>query len=289
VKSDRIARAARVLAVEAAAIDGLREKIDERFARAVDLLRVARGKVVVTGMGKSGLIARKIAATMASTGTPAFFLHAADGIHLNDLGQLAMGFVMIKGLGGPAEVSSAVIDAKPLQAVSAEGCRIEKCKREAGTLEFTRTDEGLPLNFGPLGALNFRFIPIPNELNRYMLAVRNLEPGKYDLKVDGRPVGTWTHEQLAAGINISSATPDGWIPGGPWDAQAALLKMITQSRNELAQCQKTAVYYLGPEAASEPAGVQAARINSEIEQLQRETARPRPYRFVLSAAGEGKQ
>jgi arabinose-5-phosphate isomerase len=94
VKSDRIARAARVLAVEAAAIDGLREKIDERFARAVDLLRVARGKVVVTGMGKSGLIARKIAATMASTGTPAFFLHAADGIH-GDLGMVRRGDVVI--------------------------------------------------------------------------------------------------------------------------------------------------------------------------------------------------
>jgi arabinose-5-phosphate isomerase len=91
---DRIARAARVLAVEAAAIDGLRGKIDARFDRAMDLLRAARGKVVVTGMGKSGLIARKIAATMASTGTPAFFLHAADGIH-GDLGLVRRGDVVI--------------------------------------------------------------------------------------------------------------------------------------------------------------------------------------------------
>ncbi|MGE5247483.1 MAG: SIS domain-containing protein, partial [Verrucomicrobiota bacterium] len=90
MKDDRIARAARVLAVEAAAIEGLREKVDERFGRAVDLLRGARGQVVVTGMGKSGLIARKIAATMASTGTPAFFLHAADGIH-GDLGMVCRG------------------------------------------------------------------------------------------------------------------------------------------------------------------------------------------------------
>jgi hypothetical protein len=117
-----------------------------------------------------------------------------------------------------------------------------------------------------------------------MLVVRNLAPGKYDLKVDGRAVGAWTHEQLARGVNISSATPDGWVPGGPWDAQAALLKMITQSRNELAQMQKTAVHYFGSESATQPAGVHASDINAELETLQRETARPRPYRFVISAA-----
>jgi arabinose-5-phosphate isomerase len=94
VTGDRIARAARVLAVEAAAIDGLREKLDARFGVAVDLLRAARGKVIVTGMGKSGLIARKIAATLASTGTPAFFLHPAEGIH-GDIGMVVRGDVVI--------------------------------------------------------------------------------------------------------------------------------------------------------------------------------------------------
>lgn len=94
MRNDRVARAARVLAVEAAAIEGLRQKVDERFGRAVDLLRATQGKIVVTGMGKSGLIARKIAATMASTGTPAFFLHAGDGIH-GDLGMVRRGDVVI--------------------------------------------------------------------------------------------------------------------------------------------------------------------------------------------------
>jgi arabinose-5-phosphate isomerase len=94
VENDRIARAARVLAVEASAIEGLRRKVDAHFGKAVDLLKAARGKIVVTGMGKSGLIARKIASTMASTGTPAFFLHAADGIH-GDLGMVRRGDVVI--------------------------------------------------------------------------------------------------------------------------------------------------------------------------------------------------
>lgn len=77
----------RVLEIEARAIAALVERLDERFAKAVDLLYRCSGKVVVSGMGKSGLIGQKIAATMASTGTPAFFVHPADGIH-GDLGML---------------------------------------------------------------------------------------------------------------------------------------------------------------------------------------------------------
>jgi arabinose-5-phosphate isomerase len=78
----------RVLAIEARAIAALVDRLDERFAKAVDLLHRCAGKVVVSGMGKSGLIGQKIAATLASTGTPAFFVHPADGIH-GDLGMLA--------------------------------------------------------------------------------------------------------------------------------------------------------------------------------------------------------
>jgi arabinose-5-phosphate isomerase len=78
----------RVLAIEARAISALVDRLDERFAKAVDLLHGCAGKVVVSGMGKSGLIGQKIAATLASTGTPAFFVHPADGIH-GDLGMLA--------------------------------------------------------------------------------------------------------------------------------------------------------------------------------------------------------
>ncbi len=77
--------ARKVLQTEAAAILGLVDRLDARFVRAVELLRDCRGRVIVTGMGKSGIIARKMAATLASTGTPAFFLHPAEAIH-GDLG-----------------------------------------------------------------------------------------------------------------------------------------------------------------------------------------------------------
>jgi arabinose-5-phosphate isomerase len=89
-----LARAVRVLSVEAKAVEELIGRLDDNFARAVELLLGARGKVVVTGMGKSGLIGRKIAATMASTGTPSFFLHPAEGIH-GDIGMVNAGDVVI--------------------------------------------------------------------------------------------------------------------------------------------------------------------------------------------------
>jgi arabinose-5-phosphate isomerase len=79
--------ARKVLQTEAAAILALVERLDERFDRAVDLLRQCRGRVILTGMGKSGIICQKIAATLSSTGTPAFFLHPADAIH-GDLGAI---------------------------------------------------------------------------------------------------------------------------------------------------------------------------------------------------------
>jgi arabinose-5-phosphate isomerase len=78
----------RVLDIEARAVQALLQRLDGGFSEAVDLLYRCKGKVVVSGMGKSGLIGQKIAATMASTGTPSFFLHPAEGLH-GDLGMLA--------------------------------------------------------------------------------------------------------------------------------------------------------------------------------------------------------
>lgn len=84
----------RVLEIEARALARLVDRLDQRFSDAVDVLYACTGKVVVSGMGKSGLIGQKIAATLASTGTPAFFLHPAEGIH-GDLGMLARHDTMI--------------------------------------------------------------------------------------------------------------------------------------------------------------------------------------------------
>jgi arabinose-5-phosphate isomerase len=95
----------RVLGIEARAVQALIQRLDGGFSDAVDLLYDCKGKVVVSGMGKSGLIGQKIAATMASTGTPSFFLHPAEGLH-GDLGMLARRdvFIAISNSGETQEI-----------------------------------------------------------------------------------------------------------------------------------------------------------------------------------------
>ena len=91
---DVIEEAKRVLRVEARSILDLAERVDDNFSRAVEILHHCRGRVVLMGMGKSGLVGRKIASTFASTGTPSFFLHPAEGAN-GDFGMLAKEDVVI--------------------------------------------------------------------------------------------------------------------------------------------------------------------------------------------------
>src|ERR1700694_1641803 len=94
VVADSIAIAREVLEIEAKAITDLVARIDEGFAKAVRIVMDRHGRVVVSGIGKSGHIARKIASTLASTGTPAFFVHAAEASH-GDLGMITRDDVMV--------------------------------------------------------------------------------------------------------------------------------------------------------------------------------------------------
>ncbi len=104
-----IDRAKRVLRIEARAVERLIERIDERFSEAVDLLLACRGKVAVVGIGKSGIIGRKIAATLSSTGAPAFFVHPAEGVH-GDVGMIDRRdvVVLISNSGETAELIAMV-------------------------------------------------------------------------------------------------------------------------------------------------------------------------------------
>ena len=101
-----IAKGREVVRIEGRAVAELEGKIGESFARAVDLVQACRGRVIVTGVGKSGIIARKIVATMNSTGTPSVFLHPTDAVH-GDLGIVRDGDVVIciSKRGSTAELS----------------------------------------------------------------------------------------------------------------------------------------------------------------------------------------
>ncbi len=108
-----IASAKRVLSIEAKALDGLADSLGQSFCRALDILAGVSGRIVVTGMGKSGHIGHKIAATFSSTGTPAFFVHPAEASH-GDLGMIAKGdaVLALSNSGETTELADIVAYAK---------------------------------------------------------------------------------------------------------------------------------------------------------------------------------
>ena len=215
-------------------------------------------------------------------------LHAADGVHLNDLGQLAMAFAILKGLGAPADVSSATLDFADEKVMSSVGCEVSKIRRDGERLEFTRLDSGLPFNHGIFFALHFRFVPVPSELNRYLLSVKNLPAGKYDVSADDRAVGSFTAAQLSEGVNIASTTGDAWQPGGPWNAQADALVPLTNARSELAVANLLSRLHLTAKPLVEELAAATQPTNERLEELQRLVAKPRPYRFVVQPAKVAK-
>jgi len=148
-----IDEAQKVIRIEAEALQALAETIDGEFERAVRLILGARGRVVVTGMGKSGLIGQKIASTMASTGTPAFFLHPAEGIH-GDLGMIMRGDVVIavSNSGETEELLRILPVIKRLGAdlVAMTGGRASTLARASDVmLEIAVQDEACPLGLAP--------------------------------------------------------------------------------------------------------------------------------------------
>lgn len=211
-------------------------------------------------------------------------LHVDDGVHLNDLGQLAMGWALLRGLGAESEVSGAVVDASAARVVSAFGCRITDLRQLPDGVAFVRTDEGLPMNLGILSALQYRFVPVPETLNGYRLAVRGLAPGRYEIRAEGRPLGTWDAAQLAAGLNLSSATANGWEPGGPWDAQSDVVKELVDARDRLWMGN----VFRGQHNADNPSSKRLARefdrLDQRLTELSRAQAKPYPYRFEIRRA-----
>jgi arabinose-5-phosphate isomerase len=155
VTDDRVVRGRRVLELEMQALAALRDRLGADFARALDLLLACRGKVVVTGIGKAGIVGRKIAATFASTGTPAIFLHAAEGSH-GDAGTLARGDVVVAlSYSGETEVLQLLpvirrFDA-PIVAITG-GAGSSLARAADVVLDVGVTDEGCPLGLAPMAS-----------------------------------------------------------------------------------------------------------------------------------------
>ena len=174
--------AERVLRLEAEAILGLIPKLDERFDRAVELLHGCRGRVIVTGMGKSGLVGRKIAATLASTGTPAYFLHPAEGVH-GDVGMVARGDVVL-ALSNSGETDEVLAILPPLKRLGVPivlltGNPSSTLARQAEVvIDVSAAEEACPMNLAPTSSTTAA-LAAGDALAMALLELRGLKPEDY--------------------------------------------------------------------------------------------------------------
>jgi arabinose-5-phosphate isomerase len=180
--SEILRLAERVLRLEAEAVLGLVPKLDARFERAIDVMRECRGRVIVTGMGKSGLIGRKIAATLASTGTPAYFLHPAEGTH-GDLGMVARGDVVV-ALSNSGETDEILAILPPLKRLGVpvvlltgkpESVLAKQCDV---VLDVSVSEEACPMNLAPTSSTTAA-LALGDALAMVLLDLRGLRPEDY--------------------------------------------------------------------------------------------------------------
>ena len=174
--------AERVLRLEAEAILGLIPKLDASFERAVELLRRCAGRVIVTGMGKSGLVGRKIAATLASTGTPAYFLHPAEGVH-GDIGMVARGDVVL-ALSNSGETDEVLAVLPPLKRLGVPivlltGNPTSTLARQCEVvLDVSVPEEACPMNLAPTSSTTAA-LAVGDALAMVLLELRGLRPEDY--------------------------------------------------------------------------------------------------------------
>jgi len=151
--SECLAQARRVLDIEAAAVAALADRLDGQFVTAVELILEASGRVIVTGIGKTGHIGRKLAATLASTGTPAYFVHAAEAAH-GDLGMITPADVVIavSNSGKSEELLTIVplVKRQGARLIAMTGQPTSPLAKEADVhLDAGVSEEACPLNLAP--------------------------------------------------------------------------------------------------------------------------------------------
>ena len=187
-----IAEGQRTIAVEAESLKDLGQRLDQNFARAVKMLSVCQGKVVVTGVGKSGIICRKIAATLASTGTPALFLHPTEGLH-GDLGVLAkQDLVIAISYSGTTEELTKIIPAVkrqglPLLALTGN-MDSELAQSSDLTLDISVNCEACPLGLAPTTSTTVT-VALGDALAAALLALKGFSADDFALRHPGGALG----------------------------------------------------------------------------------------------------
>jgi arabinose-5-phosphate isomerase len=225
--------ARRVLKIEAQAINEVLARLDATFDKAVDVLFACKGRVVVTGMGKSGLIGRKISATLSSTGTPSFFLHPADALH-GDLGMLARGdSLLAASYSGETEEIIQLLEAlKRLEAplVTLTG-RIQSTLAKASdvVLDVSVREEACSLNLAPTASTTVA-MAVGDALAVSLLERRGFQPNDFaELHPAGR-LGRKllrVENKMHAGEALPRVAPDTPMPNVIHEMSSKGLGMTT--------------------------------------------------------------
>src|SRR5687768_8753832 len=174
--------ARKVLQTEAAAVLALADRLDGRFEKAVALVRDCKGRVILTGMGKSGIICRKIAATFSSTGTPAFFLHPAEALH-GDLGVIRSEDVVIAlSYSGENEELIGLLETikrlgTPLVLLTGAP-RSTLAKASDVVLDCSVSEEACPMNLAPTASTT-AMLALGDALAMTVLDEKGFQPGDF--------------------------------------------------------------------------------------------------------------
>ena len=180
------------LDIEAAALQGLKARLDERFVRAVDMMLQVMGRVVVTGMGKSGHIGRKIAATLASTGTPAMFVHPAEASH-GDLGMIkVVDVVLAISNSGESDELVAILPVLKRQGVPliamTGGLQSSLARHADVVLDSSVEKEACPLNLAPTASTTAQ-LALGDALAVALLDARGFKPEDFARSHPGGSLG----------------------------------------------------------------------------------------------------
>ena len=202
------------LDIEAAAVSALKERIDGDFARAVSLILNSHGRLIVSGMGKSGHIARKIAATMASTGTPAYFVHPAEASH-GDLGMITRDDVLLAlSNSGESEELLRIVPAIKRQGarlISMTGAPTSTLAREADVhLDAGVAQEACPHNLAPTASTTAA-LALGDALAVALLDARGFGPEDFARSHPGGSLGrrllTHVRDVMRQGDQVPAVSP----------------------------------------------------------------------------------
>lgn len=223
-----IEQAQKVLAVEAQAIERLIPRIDEHFIKAIELLLDCKGRVIVTGMGKSGLVGKKIAATLASTGTPSFFLHPAEGIH-GDLGMVTADDVVIS-LSNSGETTEVVSILPIIKRIGAS--IIAMCGNSQSTMalnadvfiDVSVDEEACPLGLAPTASTTAT-LAMGDAIAVVLLSKRKFTPEDFALF---HPGGSLGRKLLLTVENVMHSGEDNPIVSAETNVKEALFVMTSK-------------------------------------------------------------